>query len=128
MENQIENMDPNIYVVCDYVATGEGHSIMTLITRAEPKREDYIENSVDKRGYPLLLLETKNTAEQRALREFEERFGKWYAQGAVIVDRYEFFHLYKDAVPSALYEMCDPHSNLIPPGFKWYGSIHYNYS
>lgn len=125
----MENKDPNIYVVCDYAATGEGTTIMTLITRASPKREDYVKESwIDENGHFHFESETRNTKEERALREFKEIFGDWYARGAKVMDRYEFFHRYGNLVPQNLYEMCDPDSDMTPPGFHWYGSLYFNYS
>lgn len=125
----MENKDPNIYVVCDYGATGEGTTIMTLITRALPLSHDYIKPSyIDEDGRFHYESETVNTAEERALREFEEIFGEYFSRGAKILDRYEFFHRYEEMVPRVIYKMCDPNDEHIPPGFSWHGSLHFNYS
>lgn len=125
----MENKDPNIYVVCNYSATGEGTTVMTLITRAQPNSHDYVKPSrIDENGHFRFESETKNTAEERALREFKEIFGEYFARGARILDRYEFFHRYGDMVPTILYKMCDPDDEHISPGFGWHGSLHYNYS
>jgi hypothetical protein len=125
----MENKDPNLYVVCDYAATGEGRSIMTLITRATPYGADYLNKSfIDEDGKFHFDPTTKNTAEERALREFKEKFGDYFAIGAKVLDRYEFFDSYGRHVPEYLHELTDPESDLAPPGFNWYGSIHYNYS
>jgi hypothetical protein len=125
----METQDSNIYVVCDYSATGEGHTVMTLITRAVAQREDYVKESwIGENGKFHFEPETKNTPEERALREFEKLFGGYYAIGAEILDRYEFFHRYSEMVPPVLYKLCDPDSELVPPGFSWHGSLHYNYS
>jgi hypothetical protein len=125
----METQDSNIYVVCDYGATGEGTTVMTLITRANPRREDYVKESwIDENGKFHFESETSNTPEERAKREFEDIFGGYYAIGAEILDRYEFFHRYSEMVPPVLYKLCDPHSEHVPPGFSWHGSLHYNYS
>ncbi len=125
----MEKQDPNIYVVCDYGATGEGTTIMTLVTRAVPRHDDYVKESwIDSNGKFHFEPETKNTPEERALREFEKLFGGYYRIGAEILDRYEFFHRYGEMVPTMLYKLCDPESEHVPPGFSWHGSLHYNYS
>jgi hypothetical protein len=125
----MEKKDPNIYVVCDYGATGEGTTVMTLITRAIPRRDDYVKESwIDENGKFHYESETKNTPEERALREFNELFGDYFGIGAKILDRYEFFHHYSEMVPPALYKLCDPDSEYVPPGFSWHGSLHFNYS
>jgi hypothetical protein len=114
----MSNTDPNIYIVCDYYATGEGTTVLTLITRATPHKDDYSED----------YSTVKNTSLDRAFREFEELFGPWYTRGAEVLDRYEFFHRYGHMVPSILYKMCDPEDENFPPGFNWHSSLHFNYS
>lgn len=125
----MKNQDPNIYVVCDYSATGEGTTVMTLITRAHPRSNDYVKPSwIDDKGRFHFESKTVNTVEERALREFEEIFGDYFSKGARILDRYEFFHRYGEMVPSNLYKMCDPDDEHIPPGLSWHSSLHFNYS
>ena len=124
-----ENKDPNVYVVSDYSASGEGRSIMILITRANPRSDlndfevepAFVENTF----HPGKL---KNTPEERALREFTNIFGSFNATGAEVLDRYEFFHRYENHLPSYLYKMTDPNGEDIPPGFSYHSSLHFNYS
>lgn len=124
-----ENKDPNVYVVCDYSATGEGRSVMTLVTRALPHSDDYLNPSyIDENGRFHYDPTTKNTPEERALREFKEKFGDYFAIGAEVVDRYEFFDRYGKHVPEYLYKFTDPNGEDIPPGFSWFSSLYYNYS
>lgn len=124
-----EKRDPNVYVVCDYSATGEGRTVMTLITRAQPKRDDYVNESyIDEHGKFHFDSTTKNTPEERALREFEEKFGDYFRIGADVIDRYEFFDRYSQHVPEYLYKFTDPEGDDIPMGFNWFGSFYYNYS
>jgi hypothetical protein len=121
--------DPNVYVACDYSATGEGRSIMILITRANVRRDlgDYeVEPSFDENGYNPGVLKT--TAEQRAMREFSEKFSSYFAMGAEVLDRNEFFHRYENHVPAYVYKLTDVNGEHIPPGFNFYTSIHFNYS
>ena len=126
-----ENKDPFVYVVCDYSATGEGRTVMTLITYALPWSEDYVNESyIDETGKFHFDPTTKNTPEERALREFKEKFGDYFAIGAEVVDRFEFFDRYGEFVPELLYKFTDPDSedHQPSPGFHWTGSFYYNYS
>jgi len=121
--------DLNVYVVCDYGATGEGRTVMTLITRARPRRDldDYeVEPSFTENGYDPGI--EKTTPEERALREFKELFGGYYSIGAEVVDRNEFFDRYSNFVPGILYKLTDPDSENLPPGFSWHGQLHLNFS
>lgn len=121
------NNDPNCYVVSDYTATGEGRTVMILITRARPRRGDYqIEPSFTEQGYNPGV--EKNTPQIRALREFAEQFDKFYARGAEVLDRNEFFHRFGNHVPEYLYKMTDPNSEDSPPGFHYKSQIHFNFS
>lgn len=124
-----EKPDPNVYVICDYAATGEGRTVMTLITRAAPRSEDYVNPShFDENGHWHFDRTTKNTPEERAVREFKQHFGDYYAIGAEVVDRLEFFDRVGKFVPEILYKATDPEGNDAPPGFYWTGSLHFNYS
>jgi hypothetical protein len=124
-----EKSDPNIYLVCDYAATGEGRTVMTMVTRAYPLGDDYLNTShIDSDGTFHYDPTTKNTPEERAEREFIERFGEYYIMGVEVLDRVEFFDRYGKFVPEMLYKFTDPNSEDIPPGFNWFGSFHYNYS
>jgi len=128
-EIKIVKVDSNVYVVCDYGATGEGRTVMTLITRAYPRSDDYVNASyIDDEGKFRFDPTTKNTPEERALKEFKEKFGDYFAIGADVVDRFEFFDRYGNHVPEYLYKFTDPESEDAPPGFSWFGSLHYNYS
>lgn len=124
-----EKPDLNVYVICDYAATGEGRTVMTLITRALPLSEDYANSSYfDENGQWKFDPTTKNTPAERAIREFKEHFGDYYAIGAEVVDRVEFFDRFGKFVPEILYKATDPEGNDAPPGFHWTGSLHFNYS
>lgn len=123
--------DPNQYVVSDYSATGEGRTVMILITRARPRRDekinDYdIEPSFTEDGYNPGV--ENNTPQERALREFRDEFGGYMALGAEVLDRNEFFHRFGNHVPQYLYKMTDPDSNDRPPGFHYKSEIHFNFS
>ena len=123
--------DPNCYVVSDYTATGEGRTVMILITRARPRRDDVhndyqIEPNFTEQGYNPGV--EKNTPQFRALREFAEQFDGFYARGAEVLDRDEFFARYGNQVPEYLYKMTDPDSEDSPPGFHYTSQIYLNFS
>jgi len=122
--------DKLVYVACDYSATGEGHSMMTLITRAYPITDDYVKPSgFSEDGEWQYNSETKNTPDERALREFANEFGSYFAQGAEVLSREEFFHRYERYVPAMVYKATDPDSKHgQPPGFNWKSSLHMNFS
>lgn len=122
-----EPKDPNVYVVCDYGATGEGRTVMTLITRVSPRHDlgDFAVQPGPENGWQGELAITRDKI---ALREFKDRFGDYYAIGAEVIDRYEFFDRYGKHVPEILYKLTDPNGKDIPPGFNWFGSLYYNYS
>lgn len=125
----MEKNDPNIYVVSENYATGEGLTVSILITRATPLLEDYLEPSyIDDQGKFHFNSKTKNTANERALKEFNSKFGDFYSIGAEILDRYEFFHRYQKYVPDFLYKTLDPDQSFPPAGFFWYSQIYVNYS
>src|SRR6056297_4078171 len=90
--------DPNVYVVSDYSATGEGRTVSVLVTRARARRDEThndfeVEPSFTDDGYDPGV--EKNTPEFRALREFAEEFNGFYAMGAEVLDRNEFFHRFE---------------------------------
>ena len=123
--------DPNVYVVSDYSATGEGRSVMVLITRARARRDeeynDYeVEPSFTDGGYNPGV--ESNTPAFRALREFSKEFGGYMARGAEVLDRNEFFHRFGNHVPEYIYKMTDIDGEHTPGGFHYKSEIHYNFS
>lgn len=124
--------DPNVYVVSDYSATGEGRTVIVLITRARARRDeeynDYeVEPSFDENYKYTPGLEA-NTPEFRALREFSKEFGGYMARGAEVLDRNEFFHRFGNHVPEYIYKMTDIDGEHTPGGFHYKSEIHYNFS
>jgi len=67
------------FVVCDYVATGEGQTICLLVTRAYPSKDDYAEDPSELNGWMGRLKYSKKLI---AARIFVEKFGSFYARGA----------------------------------------------
>ena len=123
--------DPNVYVVSDYSATGEGRTVSVLITRARARRDEThndfeVEPSFTDDGYDPGV--EKNTPEFRALREFAEEFDGFYAMGAEVLDRNEFFHRFGNHVPEYLYKMTETDGEHTPGGLHYKSQIHYNFS
>lgn len=115
-----------IYVASDYCATGEGRTVSLLITRAYPRKEDYlVEPRFDfETGYH--PGELKTTPSKIALREFYELFGDWYSHGAEVLTKEEFFHRYDCMTPVIVKNLINTDD---PPGnFNWYTQGHYNFS
>lgn len=120
------NEDGLMYLVSDYAATGEGRTISILITQGLIMPEDYeVKSSFDENGWNPGTL--KNTAEERAVREFTDKFGSWMAIAVDVLDRYEFFHRYGNHVPEYVYKMTDPEDTKAPY-FCYHAQVHFNYS
>lgn len=108
------------YLACDYYATGEGSSVMLLITRAYPKSDDYIPNV-----YPSQL-KKGHSPKVIAAREFAEEFGGYYLQGAENLTREEFLKRFGNHLPPYVEKLLnDPDQ---PGNFNLKLKIHMNYS
>lgn len=118
------------YVVSDYFATGEGITYCFLVTRAYPRSEDYVKPSwFDDDGIWHYESELRNTAKERALREFQEHHGSWYVIGATTVSREEFLSdKYRSFIPEYVRNIVQAEPSRQPGNFIWYNSIHVNYS
>jgi hypothetical protein len=118
------------YLACDYFATGEGRTICLLITRAYPKPDDYevapdfITDENGKMEYVPGKL--KNSRKLIAARQFGERFGGWYLQGAENLPREEFFTRFGRLLPEMVVKLLD--SEDIPGNFHFSQEFHFNYS
>ena len=113
------------FIAADYYATGEGRTVMILITRAYPKGDDYetLGEIVDGKFVPGKL---KNTAKFRAAREFIEEFGGWYAQCAENLSREEFLKRFGHYLPEFAKKMLT--SDDQPGNMNFKQSFHLNYS
>ena len=113
------------FLACDYFATGEGRTVMLLITRAYPRTDDYETPSdfVDGKFVPGTL---KNSAKFRAAREFADEFGGYYVQGAENLPRLEFIRKYKNHLPEYVLNFLD--SEEQPGNFNLKLQIHMNFS
>lgn len=115
------------FVVCDYSATGEGRTICLLITRAYPYQEDYVKPSwFDDEGKWHHEQETRNTAEERALREFTVKFGGWMRQGAEVLDRQSFLTRFGNMLPQPVKNMLT--TDDAPGNMNFSQEFHFNFS
>lgn len=113
-------------MVSDYYATGEGRTVSIMITSAFPLPEDYLKKPhMTETGWNSGTL--KNTQQERAIREFQAKFGSWIAKGVEILDRYEFFHNYGTHVPEYVYKLTDPDDQQAPY-FSYHAELHVNFS
>lgn len=119
--------EPYVFVVCDYAATGEGRTICLLVTRAYPYSEDYVTQSwFDEEGKWHYEPETKNTPEERALREFTVKFGGWMRHGAEVLDRSEFLKRYSNLLSPVVSNMLA--SAPVPGNMNFSQELHINFS
>lgn len=122
-------MKDNMYqfVQSEYYATGEGVTRCFLITRAYPRVEDYVKPSYfDENGEWHYESDLRNTAAERALREFADIFGEFYAMGAEVVTQEEFFsEKTKQYIPPIIEKMVNEKDQ--PGNFNWYDCFHINY-
>ena len=113
------------FLACDYFATGEGRTIMVLITRAYPKMEDYAtESYFDENGFH--LGELKNSAKFRAARQFIEEFGGYYAQGAENLSRDEFVQKFGRFIPEIVLNLLNSEDQ--PGNLSFKQEFHFNFS
>jgi len=113
------------FLACDYFATGEGSTVMLLITRAYPRTDDYETPSdfVDGKFVPGTL---KNSAKFRAAREFADEFGGYYLQGAENLSREEFLKRFGNHLPAYLINLLEDPDR--PGNLNFKQSLHLNFS
>ena len=113
------------FLACDYFATGEGRTVMLLITRAYPRGDDYetLGDVVDGKFVPGTL---KNSAKFRAAREFADEFGGYYLQGAENLSREEFLKRFGNHLPPYTEKILNSEDG--PGNFNLKLQIHMNYS
>lgn len=113
------------FLACDYYATGEGRTVSLLITRAYPRTEDY-EDYIKTSNPPQPVY--KNTAKFRAAREFIEKFGGWYAQGAENLPREDFLEKYGHHLPEYLHKVLAAEGDERPGNLNFSQQLHMNFS
>jgi hypothetical protein len=125
------------YVVSDYMATGEGHSLCILITMAYPQHDDYeradSKSHMQSDGtfhFEMPNLKAGVTPNVIALRQFKEEFGDFHVRGAQIMSEQDFLLRHSTQVPSYILSVID--NQRWPDkaaGNVYYASIvHLNYS
>lgn len=115
------------FLVADYFATGEGRTVSILITRAYPSHEDYVNPSYfDDNGKWHFDETTKNTAEERAIREFQSEFGDWYVRGVEVLNREKFFKKVGHMMPDFVSKLLNDDDQ--PGNFAFRQQFHMNYS
>lgn len=117
------------FLACDYYATGEGRSVMLLITRAYPHTDDYetpgkFENGV----YTPPVLKKGMTDKVRAAREFAEKFGGYYLQGAENLPREEFLERFGHLLPEFAHNLLNAEKGDRPGNFNFAQQFHFNFS
>jgi len=125
----MQSTDDELYqfLACDYSATGEGRTVMLLITRAYPRGEDY-ETPSDFVDGKFVLGTLKNSAKFRAAREFIKEFGGYYAQGAENLSREEFLKRFGNHLPPYAEKILSPEPGEGPGNFNLKLQIHMNFS
>lgn len=119
------------FVVADYMATGEGMTIMILITMAYPKNDDYEEDDkshMNEDGsfhFEMPNLKEGVTPRVIAFREFAELFGGYMASGAQIITKEEFKEKWSKYVPAHVNKIID---DTDMGNFKYYSCYHVNFS
>jgi hypothetical protein len=117
------------FLACDYYATGEGRSVMLLITRAYPHVDDYeTRGSFDNGVYTPGTLKKGMSDKTIAAREFVEHFGGYYLQGAENLPREEFLKRFGHHLPEYVHKMLNAEGNDRPGNFNFVQSVHFNYS
>ena len=117
------------FLACDYFATGEGRTVMLLITRAYPHADDYAESSKYEDGvYTPPVLKEGHTAKVRAAREFRDEFGGYYLQGAENLPREEFIQRFGHHLPEYVHKILAAEGNDRPGNLNFKQSVHINFS
>jgi hypothetical protein len=107
------------FIACDYYATGEGRTVMLLITRAYPHNDDYDENYELKEG---------RTPKVIAGRQFIEDFGGYFAMGAENLPREEFLKRFGHHLPEYVHKILAVKGADRPGNFNFKQSLHLNFS
>jgi hypothetical protein len=117
------------FLACDYFATGEGRSVMLLITRAYPHTDDYATPGKFEDGvYTLPTLKKGISDKTIAAREFADKFGGYYLQGAENLPREEFLKRFGHLLPEFAHKLLDAEGDDRPGNFNFAQQFHFNFS
>lgn len=125
-------MENNFYfVVGDYCATGEGRTVMLMITRPMIRWDDYevkpsnVKDSSGNWAYTEGVL--KLTLDEIVLRDFQVQFGDWFGRCGQIVTSNVFLDNYGEYLPEKVKEIVFGDSGLnLPYSFSWFSQTHIN--
>lgn len=99
------------YMVSDYAATGEGHTVSILIQVVF--------------SYP----KDPESDKAEGLRKFTELFGSYFAIGAEFLTHDEFMNQYGELLPDRVVKVLEEDRGThIPGNFFYYSQVHVNYS
>jgi hypothetical protein len=105
-----------IYMIADYCATGEGHTVSLMVTQANARGDDYPPDGPD-RYKPV------NTKAYRAVREFHKEFGTWQLYGLRFLSKEAFYSECAYYIPPVMMKLsnakCYKH---------FHTEVHYNFS
>ena len=115
------------YLASDYCATGEGHTVCLMITRAHPSYDDDYETPprIKNKVYEPGKLK-EGGPEGVAKRRFIREFGDWLGHGIQFMEKDDFMTTWNNHLPLALIEHLK--KGNFPPGFEWHSQFHVNYS
>lgn len=117
------------FLACDYFATGEGRSVMLLITRAYPHTDDYETPSKFEDGvYTPPVMKKGHTPKVIAAREFADKFGGYYLQGAENLPREEFLKRFGHLLPEFALKLLNAEGDERPGNFNFAQQFHFNFS
>ena len=117
------------FIAADYYATGEGRTVMLLITRAYPRSDDYATPGDFTNGvYTPPTMKEGHTPKVIAAREFIEEFGGYFARGAENLPREEFLKRFGHHLPEFVHKVLAAEGSERPGNFNFKQSIHFNYS
>lgn len=123
------------YVVCDYMATGEGSTLCILITMAYPAHDDYEEstsytNPDGSFHFEMPALKEGITPGLIAIRQFAEEFGDYYAIGAENLYEKDFLIRCASRLPAYVVKMIEDQKwpDRAAGNFYYASKLHVNYS
>ena len=111
-----EDDDYWIYMIADYCATGEGHTVSLMVTQANARGDDYPPDGPD-RYKPV------NTKAYRAVREFHKEFGTWQLYGLRFLSKEAFYSECVYYIPPVMMKLSNAKCYK-----RFYTEVHYNFS
>lgn len=113
------------FLVADYFATGEGRTVMILITRAYPRQEDYATESKFEDGkFTPGILKKGHTPKVRAAREFSEKFDGYYLSFAENIPEDDFLARWGHMIPEGAKKALSSDAGNL----NYHATFHLNFS